>query len=472
MKKAYGIVSLVLQCFTPLQEDIELHRKELVLNVILGLCLSFSFGLLILLIASKTLNQSGISVFDFVLFTSPFLVAYLCSRKGWINTSSIICISTFSFGTWYAIHTWGFTLPAALLSLVLTTTITGVIISSRAGFLYAFFATIFLSLDLYIMNSRGLGPDLSWQQTSIGWNDIIELSVFLLFVSGLTWLSNRQTELSLHRARSSEALLMIERDQLEVRVEERTKELEQARIDQISEVYNFIEFGKLSAGLIHDIMSPLNALCLEFEQNKDIEPLQHSLHETLNHMRGASQKIQNIITVSRRQIKFNLDKEHVSLWHLCQDTYTLHKHRLLKYQIEWHNNIDTTITLYTYPTLLSHIITNLVSNAIDSCFEKGKHTTDDKHHPPEKYIPNIRINTTTTTANHLTISVHDNGIGILPEHIHKVFQPFYSTKNDGGSGYGLAISKHITEKYFHGSLNCASNPQQTDFTLQIPHLNP
>ncbi|MFM2383978.1 MAG: hypothetical protein RIQ72_550, partial [Candidatus Parcubacteria bacterium] len=190
MKKAYGIISMVLQFFTPLQEDIELHRKELVLNVILGLCLSFSFGLLILLIASKTLNQSGISVFDFIFFTSPFLVAYICSRKGWINTSSIICISTFSFGTWYAIHTWGFTLPAALLSLVLTTTITGVLISSRAGFIYAFFATIFLSLDLYIMHSYGLGPDLSWQQTSIDWNDMIELSVFLLFVSGLTWLSN------------------------------------------------------------------------------------------------------------------------------------------------------------------------------------------------------------------------------------------------------------------------------------------
>lgn len=322
------------------------------------------------------------------------------------------------------------------------------------------------------MQINGYGPDLSWQSGQINWNDTIELSLFLLFVSGLTWLSNRQTELSLHRARSGELLLMIERDQLEVRVEQRTKELEQARIEQISEVYNFIEFGKLSAGLIHDIMSPLNALCLEFEQNKDIAPLQHSLHETLNHMCGASQKIQNIIAVSRRQIKFNLDKEYISLWHLCQDIYTLHKHRLLKYQIEWYNNIDTTITLYTYPTLLSHILTNLVSNAIDACLEKDKHVTA-RHITTDKFEPVIHVIqiSAKTTSEYISISVSDNGIGIPPEQIHKVFQPFYSTKHDGGCGYGLAISKHMAEKYFHGSLSCVSDHEQTIFTLQIPHRN-
>ncbi len=466
MQKISKALSIILTAFSPKQEDIELYRKELVLNTILALCLSLTFVLLLLLIASKTLNPSGISVLSFILFTSPFLLSYICSRKGQITIASWICIGAFSAGTWYAVHTWGFTLPAALLSLVLTTTITGILIGSRAGFIYAAISTILLSIDIYIMQINGYGPDLSWQSGQINWNDTIELSLFLLFVSGLTWLSNRQTELSLQRARSSEALLMIERDQLEVRVEQRTKELEQARIDQISEVYNFIEFGKLSAGLIHDLMSPLNALCLEFEQTKDIEPLQHSLHETLNHMRGASQKIQNIIAVSRRQIKFNLDREHISLWHLCQDIYTLHNHRLLKHQIEWYNHIDPSITVHTCHTLLSHIITNLVSNAIDACLEKDIHNTTDTYIPARNMI-HIRA---TNTSEHLTISVSDNGIGIPPEQIQKVFQPFYSTKNEGGCGYGLAISKHMTEKYFHGSLSCTSEPQWTTFIFHAPHI--
>jgi signal transduction histidine kinase len=475
MKKAYGIISMVLQFFTPLQEDIELHRKELVLNVILGLCLSFSFGLLILLIASKTLNQSGISVFDFIFFTSPFLVAYICSRKGWINTSSIICISTFSFGTWYAIHTWGFTLPAALLSLVLTTTITGVLISSRAGFIYAFFATIFLSLDLYIMHSHGLGPDLSWQQTSIDWNDMIELSVFLLFVSGLTWLSNRQTELSLHRARNSEALLMIERDQLEVRVEERTKELEQARIEQISEVYNFIEFGKLSAGLIHDIMSPLSALCIELEQTKGKDLPHTALHETLQHVTSASHRIQQIIGASRKQIKVTLEKESISLREISQDIYTLHKHQLLKHGIDWHNEVDPSTILYTYPTLLSHVITNLVSNAIDACISKiealALETTAAKENSVRQvYTPRIHVSSY-IAGQELCIQVKDNGIGIPAQFADKVFQPFFSTKNGKGCGYGLSVSKHIIEKYFEGNLIHTVQDNETVFTITVPTID-
>ncbi len=449
MKKIYEFVSIILEAFSPKQEDIELYRKELVLNVILGLCILFSFGLLILLIASKTLNQSGISVFDFVLFTSPFLVAYICSRKGWINISSIICISTFSIGTWYAIHTWGFTLPAALLSLVLTTTITGVLISSRAGFIYALVAVIFLASDLHIMNSHGLSPDLSWQQTSIDWNDILELSVFLLFVSGLTWLSNRQTELSLHRARNSEALLMIERDQLEVRVEERTKELEQARVEQISEVHNFIEFGKLSAGLIHDLMSPLNALCLEIEQSAQLSSQHHTLKETLSNMTRASHKIQDIISASKQQIKINLDKENVLLHSLVQDIYLLHKHRLISHNILFKNTINPTLSIDTFPTLLSHVITNLVSNAIDACISK-KQLSETVHQAQFVQITAI------LSDSKLIIMITDNGCGIDIASIKHIFRPFFSTKKKTGCGYGLSISKHIIEKYFNGSLTLNS----------------
>ncbi len=460
MKKVYRIISMVLQFFTPLQEDIELHRKELVLNVILGLCLSFSFGLLILLIASKTLNQSGISVFGFILFTSPFLIAYICSRKGWINTSSIICISTFSFGTWYAIHTWGFTLPAALLSLVLTTTITGILINSRAGFIYALIAVIFLAADLHIMHSHGLGPDLSWQQTSIDWNDIIELSVFLLFVSGLTWLSNQQTELSLHRARSSEALLMIERDQLEARVEQRTKELEQARVEQISEVHNFIEFGKLSAGLIHDLMSPLNALCLEIEQSAQLSLQHHTLKETLSHMTRASHKIQDIISAGKQQIKINLDKENVLLHSIAQDIYLLHKHRLISHNIIFKNTINTTLSIDTLPTLLSHVITNLVSNAIDACISK-KQSSDKIQQVQFVQIAAI------LSESQLSIMITDNGCGIDITTIKHIFRPFFSTKKKAGCGYGLSISKHIIEKYFNGSLTLNSQNIKSETTFEI-----
>jgi signal transduction histidine kinase len=53
----------------------------------------------------------------------------------------------------------------------------------------------------------------------------------------------------------------------------------------------------------------------------------------------------------------------------------------------------------------------------------------------------------------VAISIVDTGVGIRPEDLKRLFQPFFSTKSTKGTGLGLWISRGIVQKY-DGSLTC------------------
>jgi signal transduction histidine kinase len=66
------------------------------------------------------------------------------------------------------------------------------------------------------------------------------------------------------------------------------------------------------------------------------------------------------------------------------------------------------------------------------------------------------------------ISIRDNGGGILPDDLEKVFRPYYSSKGEKGSGLGLAICRNIIQKDFGGSLTVRNVEQGAEFTIFLP----
>lgn len=69
--------------------------------------------------------------------------------------------------------------------------------------------------------------------------------------------------------------------------------------------------------------------------------------------------------------------------------------------------------------------------------------------------------------NYVKISISDNGPGIPPDTISKIFDPYFSTKSEG-SGLGLTICHSIINKH-HGRISAESSPQQgTSFTIMLP----
>jgi two-component system NtrC family sensor kinase len=80
----------------------------------------------------------------------------------------------------------------------------------------------------------------------------------------------------------------------------------------------------------------------------------------------------------------------------------------------------------------------------------------------------IKLTTRTGEGGSVEMLVQDNGRGIPPEDLPRIFEPFYTTKGSHGTGLGLAVSWGIVEAH-GGRIEVQSEPGQgTCFTLRIP----
>ncbi len=104
------------------------------------------------------------------------------------------------------------------------------------------------------------------------------------------------------------------------------------------------------------------------------------------------------------------------------------------------------------PAALTEVMTNLILNAIDAMPEGGV----------------LSIGTRTDPAGGAVVTVADTGIG-MPEAVrHRIFEPFFSTKGEGGSGLGLAMAFSIVKRH-GGDIRVESEPGHgATFTLTFP----
>ena len=102
------------------------------------------------------------------------------------------------------------------------------------------------------------------------------------------------------------------------------------------------------------------------------------------------------------------------------------------------------------PDLIDQVIINLMLNAIDAVKDINE--------------PKINILATLNNANRVVIDIHDNGTGIKPDIMDKIFMPFFTSKKHG-SGIGLSLSRQIMHLH-KGSIMVRSKPEDgTVFTL-------
>ncbi|MDN4165042.1 ATP-binding protein [Cytophagales bacterium LB-30] len=114
--------------------------------------------------------------------------------------------------------------------------------------------------------------------------------------------------------------------------------------------------------------------------------------------------------------------------------------------------IPTSLEVQLDAELIEMVLINLIKNAKEALHEVRE--------------PEINLTAHLDHEQHVIIKVHDNGAGIIPEAIDKIFIPFYSTKKTG-SGIGLALSRQIMQLH-GGSITVESEPGvSTQFVLRF-----
>ena len=105
------------------------------------------------------------------------------------------------------------------------------------------------------------------------------------------------------------------------------------------------------------------------------------------------------------------------------------------------------------PDQIKQVLLNLLSNAADACQEHGRVITI----------------STWQVKQRIAVAIKDNGIGIEPEKMDQIFQPFYSTKPEvKGTGLGLSICHGIVQNH-HGEIRVVSQPGEgSTFTVLLP----
>jgi signal transduction histidine kinase len=218
----------------------------------------------------------------------------------------------------------------------------------------------------------------------------------------------------------------------------------------------FIALGETISLIAHQWRQPLNELgviILNIKLHQKLGKLNTiMLNKKISEAENLLLFMSNTIDDFRTFFKPNKIKNTFNLNHSVQRVLQITKAMLEQNNIKTILTIDTSLTINNYQNEFEQVILNLISNAKDAMKQ-------------DKILePVLRINI--YKKEKIIIEISDNAHGINDVLIHKIFEPYFTTKDDAnGTGIGLYISKIIIEKNMLGKLVVTSSRQGSIFTV-------
>ena len=285
----------------------------------------------------------------------------------------------------------------------------------------------------------------------------------------------RSLKIMVQRVLDSKRKLRTFADNLELEVEKKTGELRRLNENLESKVENNVEeirhkdnlllqqskmaaMGEMIGAIAHQWRQPINVLALniqtlddDFEEGDvDEDYVENFIDENLDLIEFMSKTIDDF----RNFFKVNRNKETFDVKNPILQIISIFKVQLEAHNITIKYNRDS-LVVNGFKSEFQQVILNIINNAKDAIIEKQ----EDKK---IEGIINIRVN-----PNGL-ITINDNGGGIPKEIIERVFEPYFTTKEDNkGTGVGLYMSKMIIEDNMNGTLSVENNEKGAIFKIEL-----
>lgn len=245
------------------------HRQYFILRILLLGSVALSFITLAILFVDFFVakqSYSGRNLCIGLLTFLFFLILYaLAARRLVVQAASLFCV-LYELISIFLVVAHGIQLPQAILLFGLTIVMASLLIGTTASLIFTASTAIILIGIVYLSHHNILHPNIAWSTKQGTFSDAITFSLTYTIFLITTWLSNREIERSFRDAQQAQLTLMQERDQLEQIVTNRTSQLREQQQAEIDQLYELAYFGRVTAGVLHDLVTPLSTVSLSLKR--------------------------------------------------------------------------------------------------------------------------------------------------------------------------------------------------------------
>jgi len=231
-------------------------------------------------------------------------------------------------------------------------------------------------------------------------------------------------------------------DDLNVRVEERTAQLQEANqklettYKQLVMSEKLASIGEITAGVAHEINNPVaviqgNVDVVRLTLGEQAEPVKTELDLIDRQIMRIGGIVGKLLQFARPS-DYGKFEEYVNLRDVTQDSLGLVDHVYASNDIDVKLEFTNVPDVKINPSELQQVIINLIINAVQAMDGKGILTI--QSHLLER-----------DGKNGVCLAFHDSGPGISEDTINTIFDPFFTTKRAKGTGLGLSISQTIIQ---------------------------
>ena len=229
---------------------------------------------------------------------------------------------------------------------------------------------------------------------------------------------------------------------------------------QLSQAEKLSSIGLLAAGVAHEVNTPLAVISsytqMLSKQLRGDDRLSPLLEKITSQTFRASEIVNNLLNFSRTS---GTEFRETDLNGIIRETLTLLEHQFKTAQVTAAVELDPHLpTILGNAGKLQQVFLNLFLNAKDAMTNGGT----------------LRI--ATETNGHVSVAITDSGSGIAPEHLQRIYDPFFTTKSAPkagqrrGTGLGLAVTYGIIQEHA-GKIHVESEVGTgTTFFLEFPML--
>jgi signal transduction histidine kinase len=275
------------------------------------------------------------------------------------------------------------------------------------------------------------------------------------------------------RDRILKTIGMLELRTLSLKMESQESATDSAEFFQQAEIQTgkLAVLGELSAGLVHELRNPLTIINLAI--HRLLTAFQGRPADDDGHKEVLFKSLKNIDTAATRMAKIMRDVQFLSKESRTNDEVFSVSDILLQALeavvdvggcegIDFRTQIgDGALMAVGDSSKILQVFVNILTNAKDAI--------QNRHHGSGGSLL-LRVQ---KRDSELEVVISDNGTGMPPEVVDKIFTPFFTTKEAGrGTGIGLSIALGIINDH-GGNMECRSKlGEGTQFTIRLPHFTP